>query len=119
MSVRQRPAKPNETFDPSVLRKELEELRAVAQKDSVEGCVGISTSADGQTSAFTESMREYDRLTPCEKQVANLGVHPDAFRPLKELNEQHFAALRKANALSPQLEADIKAYSTVAGQPIA
>jgi hypothetical protein len=119
MSIRQRPAQKNETFDPSVLRKELEELRTIAQKEGVEGCIGISTNANGETNAFTQSMRDYDRLTPCEKQVANLGVHPDAFRPLKQLNEQHFAALRKANALSPQLEADIKAYSAVAGQPIA
>ena len=126
MSIRQRqnisPTANAGDFDPATLRNELESMRQTMRQEHKEMEAGISaTGYNGnapQDGLFTDAMRDFDRLTPTEKQAASLGVNPDSFRPLKELNEAHFKALRKANALSPQLEANIKAFAVVAGDPI-
>lgn len=116
MSVRARPAAPvfANTLDPELLRSELEQLRQQARAAGN----GVGAAAFGgektTTGVLTEAMRAFDQLTTTEQQAASLGVHPDAFRPLSELNKQHFEALRKANALDPQLESNIRAFQAVA-----
>lgn len=103
-------------FDPELLRSELDLMRTTALAETAEAAAGIQEAApnDASSGILTQAMRDFDSLTPTEQQAATLGVHPDSFRPLKELNAQHFKALRMANALSPQLEASIKAFQSIA-----
>ena len=56
---------------------------------------------------------EFDKLTPVERDAASLGVHPDAWSPLKFMNDGHYVALQKAHALAPDLARQIKAFQTV------
>lgn len=113
-------------FDPNMLRSELDLMRSNAALETLDMSRSINAhmhlnqgSGDAQTiGVMSQAMREFDALQPAEQQAASLGIHPDSFRPLKELNEQHFAALKTANALSPQLEANIKAYQSVASQSL-
>ena len=71
------------------------------KSDQVNSCsVGVIDNA----------ARSFDNLTPLQRKVATLGVHPDAMRPLKDLNDAHYQVLRNANALSPDLDAKIRAY---------
>lgn len=114
------------TFDPELLRSELDLMRTNALSESVEASAALTASvqpvgATDQQSVgiLTQAMRDFDGLSPTEQQAASLGVHPEAFRPLKELNEQHFSALKKANALSAQLEANINAFQSVASESVA
>lgn len=106
------------TFDPDLLRNELDLMRSNVIAESAEAAVGVRAVSNATSSVvMKQSMREFDSLSPTEQQAASLGVHPESFRPLKELNEQHFKALQMANALSPQLEASIKAFQLVAANP--
>ena len=123
MSVRPRREKTGNnsdtlTFDPDLLRNELDLMRSNALAETAEAVIALPAGGNEGSSVgvMTQAMRDYDNLSPTEQQAASLGVHPEAFRPLKELNEQHFAALKKANALSPQLEANIKAFQAVAAE---
>jgi hypothetical protein len=56
----------------------------------------------------------YDDLTPTEKQVATLGVSPDALKPIAFLNQSHFETLTKANAISSGLAQQLVAFQTIA-----
>ena len=120
MSIRPRSQKSSGTmvFDPNLLRTELDAMRSAALLESAQARASVNcavpASGDQSTGVVTQAMREFDKLSPQEQQAASLGVHPEAFRPLKELNEQHFRALQQANALSPSLEASIKAFQVIA-----
>lgn len=57
---------------------------------------------------------EFDKLTPVERDAASLGVNPDAWSPLKFMNDGHYVSLQKAQALGPDLARQIKAFQTVA-----
>lgn len=121
MSVRPRPAARGKNsdalaFDPNLLRSEIDLMRSNVLADSTEVTVALPEGGDSvsTTGVITQAMRDYDSLSPTEQQAASLGIHPESFRPLKELNEQHFKALQMSNSLSPQLEAKIKAFQTVA-----
>ena len=102
-----------DSLDPTLLKQELEQLREQHLQNEA---TFQASATDSTTGIVTQAMRDFDTLSPTEQQAAGLGVHPDAFRPLKELNEQHFEALRQANALSPTLEANIRAFKKVAEQ---
>lgn len=107
------PPKAVHTLDPALLRAELEELRQQARAACGVGDSPALYTGEKATGVVTEAMRAFDQLTTTEQQAASLGVHPDAFRPLAELNKQHFESLRKANALDPQLESNIRAFQAV------
>ena len=100
-------------LDPGLLRKELDELRKVhAGATDVDPALPMNRRSSS-VGVVSEEMRAYDMLSPTEQQAASLGVNPESFRPIKELNEAHFDVLRKANALSPALEASIRAFRKV------
>lgn len=119
--AREKAANDTVAFDPNLLRAELDLMRTNSVSESAEASVALGVGETEQQSVgvLAQVMRDFDGLTPTEQQAASLGVHPEAFRPLKELNAQHFEALRMANALSPQLEANIKAFQNVAGASVA
>ena len=58
---------------------------------------------------------EFDKLTPVERDAASLGVSPEAWKPIGFMNAGHHTALQKAQALSPDLSRQIKAFQVVAG----
>lgn len=111
MSVRRKEPVRNVALDPQILRSELQEMRDAQAKMSFEQPMGASMQTVGVVS---DAAREFDKLTPTEQQAATLGVHPESFKPLADLNNAHFEVLRQANALSPGLEAQIRAFRTVA-----
>ena len=112
MSVRRKPSKESPTaLDPSVLRSELDDLREVYRNGNA---AGVAANANASVGVVSEASREFDKLSPTEQQAASLGAHPEAFKPLKDLNEAHFEVLRKANALSSDLESKILAFKQVA-----
>lgn len=49
------------------------------------------------------SIAAFESLTSTEQAAGSLGVHPEAWRPIKFMNDQHFSALVKANALDDNL----------------
>ena len=102
------------TLDPELLRRELSEMRNAHMASAGSG-VPMGAQLDSR-GVVTDAMRAYDSLTATEQQAASLGVHPESFKPLKDLNEQHFEALRQANALSTTLEANIRAFRAVSEQ---
>lgn len=110
MSVRRTPKPAANMLDPALLWSELDEMRAAQFKNSVDTPMGTAQSLG----VVSEASREFDKLTPIEQQAATLGVHPESFKPLSDLNNAHFEVLRQANALSPALEAQIRAFRAVA-----
>jgi hypothetical protein len=111
MSVRRKNTTTSATLDPELLRSELQEMRNAQVKVSFDQPMGAAMQTVGVVS---DSAREFDKLTPTEQQAATLGVHPESFKPLSDLNNAHFEVLRQANALSPSLEAQIRAFRAVA-----
>ena len=69
------------------------------------------TQGMGETSA---AVLTFDDLTETEKQVATLGVSPEALKPIAFLNQSHFDTLTKANAISSGLAQQLAAFQTVA-----
>mgnify|MGYP001425051297 CR=1 FL=1 len=86
----------------TALQKELEELkRAAVESAAVQEAVEEPTDA-------------YDNLSPTEQSAANLGVAPDAWKPIAFMNNSHYQALVKANAIDDALARRIEAYRVVA-----
>ena len=46
--------------------------------------------------------------------AASLGVHPEAWKPIKFMNNAHYDTLIKSNALEPNLARRIEAFKAVA-----
>ena len=59
---------------------------------------------------------KWEDLSPTEAQAASLGVHPDALKPIRFLNQSHFETLSKANAISGELAQRLLAFQTLAEQ---
>lgn len=55
-----------------------------------------------------------DSLTPTERQVASLGIDPDALKPIEFLNVGHYKELRDKQLLSDEFRNKIEAYSELA-----
>lgn len=85
------------------------ETTATATAAPAAGNVGIEAPAPADASAL-----RYDELTEKEKSAASLGVNPSELRPIAFMNEGHFEALKKANALDSTLARRIEAYRVVA-----
>lgn len=57
----------------------------------------------------------FDQLTGVEQAAGSLGVHPEAWKPIKFMNNAHYDALIKSNAVDDTLARRIEAYKYVAG----
>ena len=65
-------------------------------------------SADGELS--------FENLSETEKSAATIGVAPDAWKPIGWLNQGHYGALLRGNALSGRLTQKIEAFKQVSTQ---
>tara|TARA_Y100000591_G_C21838703_1_gene704240 strand:+ start:2125 stop:2427 length:303 start_codon:yes stop_codon:yes gene_type:complete len=93
MSIRRKPAANDAT-----LRAELQSAQQL--QASIE-------SSNNETPSF-------DSLTPVEQAAGSLGVSPNEWKPIAFMNNAHFEALVKANALEANLVRRIEAFKQVA-----
>jgi hypothetical protein len=106
MSIRRAPDGYAANGDTQRLR---DELKALKQQQLV-------TEAAGQALAEGAPELSFESLNETEKSAASLGVHPDAWKPIKFMNNAHYDTLLKSNALDPTLARRIEAFRAVAEQ---
>jgi hypothetical protein len=104
MSLRARKPADNKDTQVQALR---DELTALKQQQ-------LATDAAGQAEAANAPELAFEGLNETEKSAASLGVHPDAWKPIKFMNNAHYDTLIKSNALEPNLARRIEAFRTVA-----
>ena len=63
-----------------------------------------------------QAVNALDSLTPTERQVASLGIDPDALKPIEFLNVGHYKELREKQLLSDAFRSKIEAYSELAAE---
>jgi len=73
------------------LRGELEDLKAQTR-----------TANEAYVASHIDS-HQFDQLSPTEQSAASLGVSPSSWKPISFLNNKHYDALIKANALDDSL----------------
>ena len=54
-------------------------------------------------------------LSETERSAASLGVHPDEWKPIGWINEQHYETLLKENRIDADLAKKVEAFRHVAG----
>jgi len=67
-----------------------------------------------ESNAGEDTVVTLNNLTPTEQLVANLGVHPESWKPIGFVNEAHYDTLIRNNSLSPKLAQQLEAYKQVA-----
>jgi len=111
MSVRRRQS--TKELHTAKLRQELETLRQNAISNTAANSVAVAAAADSTSSATdAEAAPEniFAEKSHVEKRIEALKAPKEDWRPLTFLNEGHFEALTKANALSTELTKNIAAY---------
>ncbi|MEL0187630.1 MAG: hypothetical protein VXA08_02315 [Alphaproteobacteria bacterium] len=99
-----------ETSDVAALRQSINNLQEAVRAQEIDAHA-VSASA---ARAEREAKANYEALTETEKAAANLGVHPDSWRPISFINAKHYESLLKSNALSDDLARRIEAFRAVA-----
>ena len=89
------------------LRQELEALKNTAQQVEVAGA-----AAEAETMTVTNAA--FDQLSGAEQAAGSLGVHPEAWKPIKFMNNKHYEQLLTSNALDDNLARRIEAFRHVA-----
>ena len=89
------------------VQKLRDELKALKEQQ-------LATEAAGQAEAAGAPELTFEGLSETEKSAASLGVHPEAWKPIKFMNNAHYDTLIKSNALEPNLARRIEAFRTVA-----
>ena len=72
--------------------------------------VAYSHLAAAEPSGANSATLTFDDLTPHEQAVASLGIEPGQLKPIGWMNEMHYDALKKTNALDPSLQRRIEAH---------
>jgi hypothetical protein len=104
-----------QSVDAQRLRSELEALKCQSAAVEAAGAYaeqGLPSPASQATAAL-EGVPQFDQLTGTEQAAGSLGVHPDAWRPIKFMNNGHYDSLKKNNALDDDLARRIEAYRQV------
>jgi len=106
------------SIDAQRLRNELEALK---QQNAAVEAAGTAAeqglpSPSSQAMAAPESAPTFAQLSATEQAAGSLGVHPEAWKPIRFMNNAHFDTLMKANALDDNLARRIEAYRHVAAQ---
>ena len=92
------------------LRSELESLKTQSQQVEV-----AASLADSSTTTITpEAHAAFDQMSGAEQAAGSLGVHPEAWKPIKFMNNMHFDNLIKSNVLDDTLTRRIEAFRSVA-----
>ena len=111
-SRRPREISPNETAER--LRAELQSLKNQTVAAEIAG-TAAETSADNIHAHST-----FDQLSGAEQAAGSLGVHPEAWKPIKFMNNKHYEQLIASNSLDDNLARRIEAFRHVAtAQPSA
>ena len=108
-----RPA-PQPNADAFRLQRELESLKQ--QTVAVEAAATAAESSDlvHTVAGDGTSPHHLEKLSGTEQAAGSLGVHPAAWKPIRFMNNKHFEALVKANALDDNLARRIEAFRAVA-----
>ena len=106
------------SIDAQRLRNELEALKCQNAQVEAAGTYAEQglPSPDAQAAAPQEGAPRFDQLTATEQAAGSLGVHPEAFKPIKFMNDAHYDSLKKNNALDDDLARRIEAFRQVAAQ---
>lgn len=110
---------PQPSHEATRLRSELEALKQQSAVVEVADALAENTLSGteglvGAPGGVTDAVAMFDQLTPTEQAAGSLGVHPEAWRPIKFMNAAHYDQLRKSNALDDHLARRIEAFKTVA-----
>ena len=107
-----------QSIDAQRLRGELEALKC--QNAAVEAAGAYAEqglpSPTSQAAVAPDNVPRFDQLTGTEQAAGSLGVHPEAWKPIKFMNNAHFDSLKKNNALDDDLARRIEAFRQVAAQ---
>ncbi len=112
-----RPA-PTQYDDAHKVRVELEQLKQQTAQVEAAGSLASQecANASAPNMANTTSSTPFEQLSGTEQAAGSLGVHPEAWKPIKFMNNAHFDTLIKANALDDNLARRIEAFRSVAAQ---
>ena len=102
-------------IDAQRLRHELEALKfqnAAVEAAGTAAEQGLPCAANH--TMVPESATSFDQLTATEQAAGSLGVHPEAWKPIKFMNNAHYDTLIKSNALDENLARRIEAFRHVA-----
>lgn len=100
----------NEATDVASLRQSINNLQEAVRAQEIDANAVSSAS----NRAELQAKASYEALSDTEKAAANLGVHPDSWRPIGFINAKHYESLLKSNALSDDLARRIEAFRAVA-----
>lgn len=98
------------------LRAELEALKSSTA--AVEAAGAVAEATREQMANGADAVNAFDNLSRTEQAAGSLGVHPEAWKPIKFMNNAHFETLIQSNALDDNLARRIEAFRQVA-QPSA
>ena len=74
----------------------------------------LSIENDSDVTNTSTALKLSD-LSETERSAASLGVHPDEWKPIGWINEQHYETLLKENRIDADLAKKVEAYRHVAG----
>lgn len=84
------------------------------QKQEEKGSSLPPLVADMRMSEHMASVNALSSLTPVEREVASLGIDPDALKPISFINTGYYAQLQKQQLISSEFAAKIGAYQSLA-----
>lgn len=114
MSLRRNTKAPAEEAT-AKLRQELHALKQTAAiMDSPTVDVAADIKGATEKSGDVMAMSEFDKLSGVEQAAGSLGVVPNAWKPIKFMNDAHYKTLVESNALDDDLARRIEAYKVVA-----
>ena len=87
-------------------------LEALKAQNAVVEAAAVSAAA--VSADATTTTPAFEELSGTEQAAGSLGVHPEAWKPIKFMNNKHFDTLIKANALDDTLARRIEAFRSVA-----
>ena len=80
------------------------------------GLGSAAVKAETVTTRDAATAPAFEQLSGTEQAAGSLGVHPEAWKPIKFMNNAHFDSLKKNNALDDDLARRIEAFRQVAAQ---
>ena len=90
------------------------ELQSLKQQNIQAEAAGTAAQEGLSTPTTKDGVPAFDQLSGTEQAAGSLGVHPQAWKPIKFMNNAHFNSLMKSNALDDTLARRIEAFRAVA-----